>query len=579
MSLPAAILQCRASAAWLLCLLLAGTAGAKNPDEPMRRLADDYLHAELARDPAQAYFVGLPAPRHDRLADRSPEALAAWRAREDQFLARLLAIDAATLHDRALARAHAQMREHLEASVQQRVCRREGWHLSHMDGWHLVMAEVASRQPVETASERAQALARLREMARYVAQEQANLATGLAAGYSVPRTVVERVIAQIEGYATDDPALSPLDSPAARSEDNTFRQAYRRRLQVEVVPALRRYRDFLSAQYLPRARTTLAVSALPDGERCYRALLRAATTLDVAPREIIERGERTVAGNLQTVSALGRQYFDQADLPLLVARLDADPDNRFQSAQELLAFSRELVARSETATRPLFRQWPRQAMQVLPLPEHEQGSGLSSHYDPEPDPGQPATYRLNLDRWQTDTRATAAITAVHEGWPGHHLQMAIAAGQGDQHPVSLLFYNPAYVEGWARYAEGLAEEAGLLDDPKARIARRIWPGRGMVVDPGIHAGGWTREQARDYLVASGRFDPVRAEAQIDRIAAIPGQLTSYDTGALEIAALRAEAEARQGADFDLAAFHEQVLDAGIVPLGELRRRLEAWISR
>ncbi len=571
------------TATLLLALLLAGCTVMPAPmavdaDARMQALADDYVDAELERDPGAAYFVGLEAPRHDRLPDQSPAALAAWRLREDGWLERLREIEPARLADPAMRVAHAQLREQLESSRQLRICRRELWSISHMDGWHLVLAELAERQPIDTPGLREQALRRYADLARFVDQEIANLRSGLDAGYSVPRSVVTRALAQMDGYLPDKVEDSPLYDPARRSNDESFRMAYASLLATRVQPAMQRYRNFLRDEYLPRARTSLGVSALPDGVACYRALARAATTLDRAPQTVVAIGEKAVAENLDTVRTLGRQLYGTGDVATIIARTGQAEDNHFASQQALIDFSAATVEAARLKSIPLFGQLPDQSVVVEPPPAHERGSGLSSHYDPEPDRTRPAVYRINIDNWQADTRGAAEITAVHETWPGHHLQMALAAGLGNQHRLSRLVYNAAYVEGWARYAESLAEEAGIYTTQHALISRRIWPARGMVVDPGLHVGGWSRERARDYLVATGRFDAAKADAQIDRIAAIPAQLTAYDSGGLEILALRREAQAALGTNFDLRGFHSEVLADGIVPLSTLRARIGAWIS-
>ncbi len=576
-------------AAILLATLLGACASAPAPtpnpaehadaDAAMKLLADDYVDAELERDPSLAYFVGLEAPRHDRLADNSPAALTAWRSREDAFLARLQAIESPRLHEPAMRLAYAQLREQLESNRQLRVCRRELWSISHMDGWHLVLAEIADRQPTDSPELRAQALDRYAEVAKLIDQEIANLRQGLEAGYSVPRPVVQRVLAQMDGYLPDKVEQAPLYAPARNSTDGRFRAAYTKLLEAQVQPALRRYRDFLGQVYLPRARLSLGLSELPDGVACYRALSRAATTLDRSPDEVVAIGERAIAENLDKVRALGRQFYGTDNVIEIVARTESAEDNHFASAQALIDFSVATVASARQKITPMFDGLPAQAVLVEPPAEHERGSGLSSHYDPEPDPLRQAFYRINIDNFEADTRGSAEITAVHETWPGHHLQMAQASQLGAQHALSKLIYNAAYVEGWARYAESLAEEAGIFTTKHALISRRIWPARGMVVDPAIHVGGWSRRQARDYLVATGRFNAEKAEAQIDRIAAIPAQLTSYDSGGLEILALRREAEAALGPRFDLRKFHSQVLGDGIVPLSTLRERVGAWISR
>jgi uncharacterized protein (DUF885 family) len=176
------------------------------------------------------------------------------------------------------------------------------------------------------------------------------------------------------------------------------------------------------------------------------------------------------------------------------------------------------------------------------------------------------------------TRSAAETTVFHETYPGHHLQIMIARETSKRHPIVQLIGNSAYVEGWARYAEALAEELGLYSSDLARIQRRLWPARGMVADPGLHLRGWTVEQTTTFLKAAGRFTDAEIDALIYRISAWPAQLTAYDTGGIEIKALRRKAEEALGARFDLRAFHQAVLENGAVTLPMLRTIIDRWIE-
>jgi uncharacterized protein (DUF885 family) len=225
-----------------------------------------------------------------------------------------------------------------------------------------------------------------------------------------------------------------------------------------------------------------------------------------------------------------------------------------------------------------FGRVPTQHVSVEPIPAYEDGAGASSHYEPPQANGTPGIYRISLLRPGGTTRSEAEVTAFHETWPGHHLQIAYAQRIRDAHPLMQLIFNSGYVEGWARYAESLSEEAGLYHTEYAKLQRRAWPARGMVVDPGIHAFGWTREQAIAFIMEAGRDNEQTAGNLVDRIAAIPGQLTAYDSGAQEFFALRREAEATLGNKFDIRAFHDAVLGNGTIPLPMLREVTRRWLA-
>lgn len=541
-------------------------------------MADELVALALEFDPTPAYYEVLPLARHDYLPRNSIPDNARLDAAEDALWARLQAIDPQRLSDRRAQLAYAQMREILESNRALRACKAEEWNVNHMFGWQMNFTDLADRQPVGTADERTQALKRWRTLPAYIDTEIANLRAGLKDGYSAPKAVVARVVKQFDRMLAVEPRESPFFAPAKKAGDAAFAKEFEALVVGDIQPALKRYRDFLVNEYQPRARDTIALSALPNGEACYRAMLRSYTTLDRAPREVFDLGQRTVADNVARVQDLGLKMFDTRDVKLIVKRVDEARDNRFASADEQLQFSRGLLDRARELSAPYFATMPVQPAVVEPLKPEQRGTGVSSHYEPDPDDSKPGIYRINLDHPDADRRGAAEITLVHETWPGHHLQLALARGVGERHPLSALAFNSAYAEGWARYSEALSEEAGIYTTPYAQISRRLWPARGLVVDPGIHMFGWTRQQAVDFMAESGRFSPETAADMVDRIAAMPGQLTAYDSGGLEIFALRRQAEAALGERFDLKQFHQRVLGDGVVPLRFLRERVESWIA-
>ncbi|HSX60121.1 MAG TPA: DUF885 domain-containing protein [Tahibacter sp.] len=541
-------------------------------------LADRYVDAVLDFDPTVTYFSGVPVKSHDRLPRNSAAEIAAWDQGIDAMLAELATIDATPLRGTPHAVTYAVLRENLESDRQSRVCHRERWSVSHMNGWLAGLVEAAQAQPVGTAEERDQAVARWRTLGRFIDNDIANLRTGLATGYSAPKSVVDRVLKQVDGMIAGKPEDLPFYSPAKRADDAAFTTRLRDVMTADVVPGLVRYRDFLRNEYRAKARDSVALSALPDGEACYAALLRNSTTLTRSPREVYELGRKTVADNETKVADIGERLFGTRDIPTIIAKVDKEPENHFDSEKQLLDESRAGLDRARELSSALFARMPRQPAIIEPFPEFQRGTGVSSHYIPSTDPAKPGEYRIQLENWKTDTRGSAEITLVHETWPGHHLQIALANERPAPHRIAKLGFNSAYLEGWGRYSERLAEEAGIYRTEYAKISRRIWPARGMVADPGMHLFGWTRQQTIDYLAATGRFGRAGAEDLIDRMAVMPAQLTSYDSGGLEIFALREQAERELGTKFDIREFHSQVIDHGVVPLALLRENVEAWIT-
>lgn len=571
---------------WLLPALIAAlitaltplaAAGAGSDADRVVSVADRFYEFVLRTLPETAYFAGVELERHDGLRDNSPAAIAAMQATEDELLAALDGIDAAALRGSVHWITLGVLRQTLEAARDLRVCRYELWGVSQMGGWQLDYTQIAELQPVGTAELREQALQRWRRMPGWIDREIENLKAGLAAGYSTPKSAVRRVIEQLDGLLAFPAAESPFASPAQRDGDEAFRQAFIELVSDGILPATRRYRDFLAGPYLSQAREALAVTANPDGRACYEASLRAYTTVDRSPEEIYALGRSTVAANSERVVALGKAAYGLDDFDAIIDRIKNDPQDRFESKEQLLEFSRATVLRSREAIPAWFGRVPARDAAVEPYPEYQDGKGVSMRYEPGAG-DRPGVFRISLYQPEEQSRGNAEATAFHEVWPGHHLQVALAQEIEGLHPVTSITWYSGMGEGWARYSESLAAEMGLYQTVTGPIARLAWPARGMVVDPGIHVMGWTREQAIAFMRQSGRFTENRLEEMVDRIAVLPGQLTAYDTGGLEILALRELAENTMGEAFDIREFHDRLLENGALPLSYLRAHIESWLE-
>ena len=543
-----------------------------------QQIADTWVRQQVEFDPTLAYLTGLPVPVHVHFSDNSPHSSDAWAKQEQASLSALVGLDRKQL-PAALVAPYASLLEQVQADLQMRVCRTELWNINHFSGWQSTFAQVAEQQPVATAEDRNQALALWADFSRFLATETADQQLGLSSGYAVPQSVVRRVIAQLDQLAAGPPEKSPFASPATRTTDPAFRKAFMDLISTRVDPALLRYRNFLATAYLPKARTSTAIADLPNGSACYQAFLRQNTTLNRTPQEVYDLGNQTVAAYTEDILRIGREQYHTTTLAATLAAAGADPASHYTSSQDLLAASRATLARAGALTASkIIDHMPSQPVVIEPLRPFEEAAGADSRMEANPNPALPAVYRIKLIDWKTETRGHGDVVVAHETWPGHHLQIALARELQPDTALSKILGNAAYAEGWARYAEGMAEEVGILTTPDALIERRVWPAHGMVVDPGLNALHWTHQQAVDYLMTTGQYTPQTADDLIDRIAVMPGQLTAYDSGALEIKALRHEAEQELGARFHLQAFNHAVLEEGNVPLPELRRHVEAWIK-
>ncbi|HET7583711.1 MAG TPA: DUF885 domain-containing protein [Gemmatimonadaceae bacterium] len=546
-------------------------------------LADAYMASMLAHAPELGTLYGIPGSRHDRLPDNSPAALAAWHAREDSLLDAVRAVDSARVDRTGAWITYGLLREALEASVGTRICRHELWGVSQFsDGWPSAFATLAAAQPVGTDTLRAQALARWGELPHWVDTEITNLQEGMRLGYTAPRGNVRLVIAQIDSILATPLEESPFYEPATRDSSFTFRSAMRALVTSEIAPALRRYRDFLELHYLPAARETIAVSALPDGAACYQALVRSHTSLDVPARDIHELGVREVAATDSAMRVIAERSFGTSDVGELLAALRTDPRYTFQSRDEIVAYASAALARARAAAPQWFGRLPRADVKIERYPAFRERSASGEYIPPAEDGSRPGIFYIAT--YDPATRSRAGIEAVtfHETIPGHHLQIALALERGDAvHPIARYLGSAGFIEGWALYAESLADEMGLYTgdlDRLGMLSERAWRAARLVVDPGIHMLGWSRQQAIDYLLAHTAVSPDEAASEVDRYIVAPGQATAYMLGAITIRDLRERAEHTLGSDFDVRAFHDRVLENGNITLPMLRHVVDRWLA-
>jgi uncharacterized protein (DUF885 family) len=549
---------------------------------PITGVADDLFAGFLQRFPESATQFGIANGPHDRLTDLSPAVREAWQSREDVWLARLQAIDTARVIGTPDAPVYAIMRQTLEANRASRVCRLELWNVSQLFGWQVNLPRLARLQRLGTPEARAQALTRWQAIPRYVDQDIANLREGLKEGYTAPRTNVEEVLKQVDALLADPPEKSPFAGFIERDSTPEFRAAIVTTVRDRINPALRRYRTFLADEYLSRARTTPGVSAIPNGAECYRARLQFYTTLELDPREVHELGLSQMKRIEAEMRIIAERSFGTTDVPALLERLRSDSQYTFRTRQEVIAVAESSIVRAKAVMPKWFGRLPKAPVIVDPCQPFEEASGCPGSYVPAAEDGsRPARYRINAGDPTHKPRASAEAITFHETIPGHHLQIAIAQERSGAHPITRFFFNSGFVEGWALYAERVADEMGLYTsdlDRMGLLSNDALRAARLVVDAGIHALGWSRQQAIDYMLAHTAQSQAFVESEVDRYIITPGQATAYMVGRLEIERLRKQAEQRLGTRFDIRAFHDRVLEDGSIPLGLLRTNIERWLD-
>ncbi len=554
----------------------AGADAAAEAKAVASEFADGYYH----QFPEEAYEIGYPDTPMDELGDRSQASMDAWRTKEDAWLERLRAIDTTALKGTDGWVPYAFTLDRLEASEGRRVCHMELWNVSPTwTGWQSMLSSTFAQQPVATPQERAAALARLREVPAYLDREIENLRVGMAERYLAAQSNVAAVLGQVDALLAAPPEDSPFFAPAARSDDAAFADSVRALVVGGIRPAMARYRDFLADEY--SGRDDVGVGANPHGDACYRASVRFHTSLPLDPREIHETGLREMDRIQAEMLRIARESFGTDDVKGLLQTLRTDPRYTFRSEDDVLAYARSAVDRAAVAVHDWFGFVPDAEVVVKPFPAYQKASGGGFYSSGSADGTRPGTYELGTYDPTSISKAGMEATAFHETYPGHHLQMSVALYGGDVHPVLRYVYVAATAEGWGLYSERLADEMGLYSgdlDRLGMLSNEALRAARLVVDPGMHVLGWTRDQAIDYMLENTAESRNSVEGEVDRYIAVPGQATAYMTGSLEIQRLRHEAEQRLGDRFDVKGFHDVVLRDGAVTLPMLREAVARWVQ-
>ncbi|MDV6013454.1 DUF885 domain-containing protein [Haloechinothrix sp. LS1_15] len=406
---------------------------------------------------------------------------------------------------------------------------------------------------------------------------------GVRSGRTPVRHLVDAAIEHIDRYLADE-AADPLLRPATGQPDGDF-DAERDRLLAEVVrPAFARYREGLASEIAEHARPAErpGLCWLPGGEEIYRTLARVHTTTDRAPEELHRTGLSLIEQLAGEYSEIGSRAFGTRDLGTIFHRLRSDPSLQWGSAEELLAHARSAIERAEQEAPRWFGSIPPQPWEVREVPAAQAPGAPAAYYmQPAADGSRPGIYFANTHQATERFRHISEATAFHEVIPGHHFQLSTAQRLTHLPLLRTVAGVTAYIEGWGLYTERLADEMGLYSDDIALLGMLVndsmRAGR-LVVDTGLHALGWSRQQAIDYLAEHTPMPLVEISSEIDRYIAYPGQALAYMVGRLELQRIRADAERTLGDGFDIRAFHDTVLGCGSVPLSVLQDVVGQWCS-
>jgi uncharacterized protein (DUF885 family) len=555
------------------------------------RLCDEYWQGLMKAAPTWATQLG--DRRYDaRLDDNSPagrerrlDELRAIRARAE-------AIDPAAL-DPGRRTTRGLLIGEVDDALAQAACRFDEWVVDPLNGPQVDFTTLGELTPIRTKAEADAFVERVRAMGPYLDQHVANLSRGLADGRTAVVEPVEKTIAQLAGLEALDPARwsmvdvarRPRPAGFAAADSARFEKALTEAVRERVKPAFARYHAFLRDRLRPAARPQdkPGLAALPGGVASYANMIKVHTSLPKTPEELHALGLAEIARIRGELSALGAKTLGTADVASIQKSLRGDPALHFSTAEEIEAKAREALARAEAKMGDWFGLLPKAPCAVKRMSDLEAPQSTIAYYQqPSTDGSRPGLYMINTWAPTTRPRYEAEALAFHEAVPGHHLQIAIAQELTGLPEFRKHTGTTAFAEGWGLYAERLSEEMGLYSGDTDRfgtLSFEAWRASRLVVDTGLHALGWTRQQAIDYMVENTVLAPNNIANEVDRYITWPGQAVAYKVGQLEILRLREDARKRLGARFDIKGFHDAVLSQGAVTLPVLAEQVESWVRR
>ena len=567
---------------------VAGSLFAQNVKPVADRLAaqnalfEEQYETDLRNFPQRATAYG-DYRYNDKLAEYSLVAIAQRHQTDEAFLARLEAIPTAGFSDQD------QLSHDLLVRVlQQRIAdfglKEYEMPINQQNGVHTDLADLPLSVPLDSVKHYEDYIARLHQIPRVLNQTTEVLRAGMKDKLMPVRFLIEKLPVQCQGIIDADPFLIPTKKyPADISPEDQKRltQQITDAINLDVIPAYKTFAAFLSTEYAPEGRTTLAITSLPDGEKRYQNNIYARTTTRKTPDEIHQLGLREIDRIQAEMTAIATKA-GFADLASFRASLKTNPKYIPTSSEQILEDYRHYISQMEPKLPQLFNLLPKSPVTVEAIPAFQ--SAAATHYvTGTPDGKRPGRVVVATSNFAERSLIDDEAIAYHEGIPGHHLQLSVQQQLTGLPKFRLhgLGFN-AYIEGWALYAEQLGKEVGFYQDPVSdygRLSSELFRAVRLVVDTGIHSKGWTRDQVVDFFRKSGAIDEPSIQSETDRYIAWPAQALSYKLGQLKIRELRERAQKELGPKFDIRSFHDEMINGGTLPLDLLDARTDKWIAQ
>ena len=568
-----------------------GEVGPVDNAALLDELFEAYFEEILELNPLYATFIGDDR-YNDRLANSlSPEYLETSRALERKYLGALLAIDSGDLSGQDLL-SYEIFRLDRETSIAGERFPGELLPLNQtfsLPSFFAVMGSGQSVQPFASVGDYENFLSRADDLVVYLDQAITNMRTGMERGVVQSRVVMEKVVPQLRAHIVDEVATSVFYGPVANMPED-FSDEDRARLTVAytdmieniLVPAYRRVADFIEQEYLPAARATVGWDALPDGEAWYAFRAENSTTTKMSPEEIHQLGLAEVARIRDEMEEVARQVGFDGTLAEFFEFLKTDPQFFFGSSEEVLAAYEAARVRIDERLPSLFSVFPKADYEIRQIEEFRAKSSAGAMYQPPtPDGSRAGIFYVNTFNLKAQPTYGVETLSIHEASPGHHFQISIQQEVAGLPRFRRFGRYTAFTEGWALYAESIGKELGVFTDPYqyyGRLNDEQLRAMRLVVDTGLHSMGWSREQVIQYMLDNSSLAETDIISEADRYIATPGQALAYKVGQINLTRMRAEGEQALGKDFDIKAWHAQILTDGALPMAVLNAKNRRWIA-
>ncbi|HVN17711.1 MAG TPA: DUF885 domain-containing protein [Dongiaceae bacterium] len=545
-------------------------------------LFDEQFETDLRNAPGFATMIG-DYRYNDRLAEYSLEAISKRHQTDVEFLNRLKAIPTAGFSDQDRLSHDLLVRE-LELRIDDYELKNYEMPINQQGGIHTSLADLPLRVPLDSVKHYEDYVSRLRQIPRVLSQVTEVLKTGMKDKLMPVRFLAEKIPDQCEGIITADPFLAPTKKyPVDISAEDQKRltQEITEAVNTDVLPAYKKFAEFLRTEYAPQGRTTLSISSLPDGEKRYEHAIYANTTTHMTADEIHQLGLREVERIEGEMTVIAKKE-GFTDLASFRASIKKNPKYIPTSSEQILDDFRHYISQMQAKLPELFTLLPKSPVTVEAIPDFQKSA--ATHYMiGTPDGKRPGRVVVETSDLPHRSLINDEAIAYHEGVPGHHMQLSVQqqlAGlpKFRQHGTAGF---TAYVEGWALYAEQLGKEVGFYQDPVSdygRLSSELFRAVRLVVDTGIHSKGWSRDQVVEFFRKSGAVDEPELQLETDRYISWPAQALSYKLGQLKFRELRERAQKELGPKFDLRKFHDEMLNGGSLPLDLLEARTHKWIA-